>query len=244
MRFKNLLVSGCSFTQDGIGGCPPTVDSAGGCSFIDTGDGNPAQPRSWAGHLAKRLNVNSLVNTAASSHGNILVANSLLDCVNQFLYKPNETLIVVNLSEPWRLDLPCSYDHVDCDHVNIPWNQSLIPYSYLGRNKKIMVQLEKNIGFDQIEHFTSNTVEFLFNFLVNQKIKFYFLTMNDFSQTRLQKVIDKFDSCHVRLIPGKSMIEYCKITDNCVSADNLHPSIDAHEKIADQVYDYIVSNEI
>ena len=68
--------------------------------------------------------------------------------------------------------------------------------------------------------------------------------MNDFSQTRLQKVIDKFDRCHIQLTPGESMIEYCQITDNCVSADNLHPSTNAHEKIADQVYNRIVSNEI
>jgi hypothetical protein len=244
MKFKNLLVSGCSFTQDGIGGCPPTVDSAGGCSFIDNGSGSATQPRSWAGFLARKLKVTSLVNTAASGHGNILVANSILDCINQFLYTPNETLVIVNLSEPWRFDLPCPYDHVDADHANIPWNQSLIACSYLYRSSKTMVQLEKNIGFDQIEYFTSNAIEFLFNFLENQKIKFYFLTMNDFSQTRLQKVIDKFDSRHIHLTPGKSMIEYCQITDNFMASNDLHPSTDAHEKISDQVYDYIVSNEI
>jgi len=244
MRFKNLLVSGCSFTQDGISGCPPTVNSAGGCSFIDNDSGVGTQPRSWAGFLAKKLNVNSLVNTAAGGHGNILVANSVLDCINQFSYTPIETLVIVNLSEPWRFDLPCSYDHVYADHSYINWNQSLIPCSYLGRNEKIMIELEKNIGFESIEYFTSNAVEFLFNFLENQKIKFYFLTMNDFSQTRLQKVIDKFDSRHIQLTPGKSMLEYCQITNSCLSANNFHPSIDAHKKIADQVYNHIVSNEI
>jgi hypothetical protein len=244
MRFKNLLVGGCSFTQDGICGSPPTITSAGGCSFIEDDAYVAAQPNSWAGFLAKKLQVTSMVNTATSNHGNILIANTILECINRFSYNPKETLVVVNLTEPWRFDLPCAYDHPDSDLGYIPWNQDLIPYSYLDRRRKIITQLEKNIDFAQIEYFTSNTVEFLFNFLENKQIPFYFLTMNDCSSTKLQAVIDKFQKHFIKLSPGPSMLEYCQHTNSQISKDDFHPTRSAHEKIADQVYNYIVENEI
>jgi hypothetical protein len=244
MRFKNLLVSGCSFTQDGIGGSPPTNNLPGGCSFIDDDAYVAAQPKSWASFLAKKLKVTSMMNTATSNHGNILIANSILECINRFSYNPEETLVVVGLTEPWRLDLPCSYEHPDADCGYIPWDQTLIPYSYLDRRKKLVIQFEKNIEFTQIEYFTSNAVEFLFNFLENKKIAFYFLIMNNCQQTRLQSVIDKFQNHFIKLSPGSSMLEYCQLTNSQISKDDYHPNFEAHKKIADQVYDYIVKNEI
>jgi hypothetical protein len=244
MKFKNLLVSGCSFTQDGIGGAPPTVELVGGCSFIEDDDYIAAQPKSWAGFLAKKLKVTSMINTAASGHGNILIANSILECINRFHYKPTETLVVINLTEPWRFDLPCLHDHIEADSQHVPWDQLLIPYSYLDRNKKSINQIEKNIEFNQIDHFTSNAVEFLFNFLENQKIHFYFLTMNNFDQTFLKKVINKFNKNFIKLTPGPSMFEYCQLTNGQFSEDDFHPNLEAHKKIADQVYNHIVDNEI
>ena len=244
MKFKNLLVSGCSFTQDGIGGVPPTIEEPGGCSFIEDDAYVAALPRSWAGFLAKKLQVTSMVNTAASSHGNILIANSILECVRRFKYNPTETLIVFNLTDPWRFDLPCAYDHPDVDCKFIPWNQQLISYSYLDRHKKIMNQLEKNIGLEQIEYFTSNAVEFLFNFLAQKQIAFYFLTMNDYRSTVLQPIIDKFQKQFIKLTPGSSMIEYCQLTNSQISKDDRHPNLTAHQMIADQVHSYIVQNEI
>jgi hypothetical protein len=238
-RYKNLLVSGCSFTQDGIGGMPPDQQSIGSCSFIEDVSYTAAQPRSWVGFLARRLGIVSLINTASSSHGNILVANTLLECINQYRYNPNNTLIIFNISDPTRLDLMCSHDHHESDGENIPWNDSLIPYSFMKRKSQIIATLEKSIGFEQIERITSIQIEFLFNFLENKGFDFYFLTMSDYSGTCLESVLNKFNKHFINLTPGSSMIEYCKITNNHMAFDDYHPSVAGHEQIANQIYSAI-----
>ena len=53
MDVRHLVVSGNSFTQDGIGGVPPTVNGEGGCSFGP--EGNRTVPGSWAGYVAQKL---------------------------------------------------------------------------------------------------------------------------------------------------------------------------------------------
>lgn len=242
-RYKNLLVGGCSFSQDGIGGSPPTETQPGGCSFIEDIEYEVASPNSWAGFLAQKLGVTSLVNTAASSHGNILTANSILECINKFQYNCSDTLVVVNITEPTRLDIPCYYDHPDADNEFIPWSQTLIPYSFFKRNSNTIVALEKNMGFDQIEYFTSNAVDLLLNFLENKGFDFYFLTMADFSNSCLQTVLNKFQDRHIKLNPGLNMIDYCKITNNQKSKKDEHPSLVGHKQIADQIYS-VIENDL
>ncbi len=132
LNYKNLISGGCSFTANGIGGCPPTQDSAGGCSFIDDPNFKVLNPRSWSGFLSTLLNVKSFVNVASSSHGIVLTVNSIIELLNRFNYSPENTLIVFNITEPGRLDVPCDFDHPDkCKWI--PWSQDLIPYSYIDR---------------------------------------------------------------------------------------------------------------
>ena len=238
-QYKNLLVSGCSFSSDGVGGTPPAGISDGGCSFIKDTDYASAEPGSWAGFLAQKLKVSSLVNTAASSHGNNLIANSILECLSRFQYNPVDTLVVMNISEPGRLDLPCAYDHPDADTQNIPWDHTLIPYSYLAMNSEIIKNTKKQVGLEQIEQLTSNSVEFLFNFLTNQQIDFFFLTMNNFNDSCLSAVLNKFSNHYVQLIPGPSMYEYCQQTKTYRSKADGHPSNLGHKQIADIVYEQI-----
>jgi hypothetical protein len=238
-KYKNLLVGGCSFSSNGIGGSPPTINSAGGCSYIEDIDYETAHPGSWPGFLAQHLGVTSLVNTATSGHGNNLIANSLLEFINKFYYNSSDTLVVMNISEPGRLDLPCAHDHPDADNQHIPWDSSLISYSYFNRSSNIIKNMEKNIGFDQIEQLTSNSVEFLFTFLESRSIDFYFLTMTDFNNSCLINVLNKFDSHYIRLTPGPSMYEYCQQTKTYISKTDSHPNNLGHKQIADIIYEQI-----
>ena len=237
--YKHLLVSGCSFTSDGIGGLPPSLSSDGGCSFANDPEFIPRHSNSWAGFLALKLNVTSLVNTAAAGHGNILIANSILECLNRFNYSSTDTLVIVNISDPARFDAPCAYDHPEVDNKNIPWDYTLLPYSYMNRNNKIIKDIEKNIGIDQIEYLTTNYVEFLFTLLENRNIDFYFLIMNDFNNSYLTTVFDKFDRHFIKLNPGISMIQFCQQTNSTVSADDYHPNIVGHKQIANILYTHI-----
>lgn len=240
-RYKNLLVSGCSFSANGQSGLPPTATSSGGCSFKEDPDYQVAQPLSWPGFVAQQLMVDSLVNTASCWHGNILIANSILECLNRFQYRSDDTLVLMNISEPSRLDLPCAYDHPEVDYTHIPWNNNLIPYSYFKKNldSKIIPKIEKNVGLEQVEQLTSNYVEFLFNFLENRRIDFYFLTMTNFDDSCLHSVLNKFDSHWIKLTPGPSMYEYCRQTGTCVSDSDYHPNKLAHKQISNIVYNHI-----
>jgi|694.fasta_scaffold00286_72 hypothetical protein len=237
--YKHLLVSGCSFTSDGIGGSPPSLSSDGGCSFAYDTEFIPKHSKSWAGFLAQKLNVKSLVNTAAAGHGNILIANSILECLNRFGYNSTDTLVIVNISDPARFDAPCLYNHPGVDDKNIPWDHTLLPYSYLNRSNKIIKDIEKNIGIEQIEYLTTNYVEFLFTLLENRNIDFYFLTMNDFNNSYLTTVLNKFNRHFIKLNPGPSMIQFCQQTNSTVTVDDYHPNIIGHKQIANILYTHI-----
>jgi len=246
-QYKNLLVSGCSFSQDfwfnGIGGEPPSETSPGDCVYITDPKFSVEMPRSWSGFLAKKLEVTSFVNVAASAHGNILVAHSILECINRFYYTAEDTLVVINLSEPWRLDLFCEYDHPEVDKKYIPWKQSFIPYSYLDANGKITSELRKNIGLEQVGVITSNSIDFLFNFLQNKKIDFYFLLMSDFDNTVLKPVIDRFREHQIELTPGSNMISFGQLTKTYVSESNWHLGVKGASLVADQIYRHIKSKQ-
>jgi len=247
--YKNLLVSGCSFSQDfwlnGIGGEPPDKISPGDCVYITDPKFSVELPRSWPGFLARKLQVTSLVNVAASSHGNMLIAHSILECINKFNYTPEDTLVVINISEPWRLDLPCEYDHPEVDKKYIPWNQSFLPYSYLNTQDEsaTISKLKKNIGFEQIGTVSSNSIDFLFNFLQNKKIDFYFLLMNDFDNTALKPVIERFNKHLIELTPGANMISFGQLTKTYVSESNWHLGIEGSMKVANQIYRHIKSKQ-
>jgi hypothetical protein len=235
-RFKNLLISGCSFTSNGLGGLPPTKQSAGGCSYIEDPSYTVAPPGSWPGFLAQQMKITSLCNTAASSHGNILVANAILECIQRFQYLPSDTLIIFNISEPSRLDLMCAHDHPEADLENVHWGPELIPYTFVKRSSDLIKNLQKQLGFEYVERMTTNQIEFLFNFLDNKGFEFYFLTMTDYKTSCLQNTLDKFESHFISLDPGSTMLDFCKLTNNQISSEDIHPTENGHRLIAQQIY--------
>jgi hypothetical protein len=237
-RYKNLIAGGCSFTSNGIGGVPPTSISEGGCSFIDGGSDYPVwTPGSWAGFLAQKLNVTSLVNVACGGHGNILTANSILEVLNKFNYDPADTLIVFNLTDPARLDIPCDTTSLVRSN-NILWTEDVIDHLYMSRPETI--KLTKTIGIDAVEKFTSNIVELLFNMLEHRKFEFYFLMMNDYTRhPYLGSIIDKYKTRLITIDPGTGMLEFCQLTNNYISKLDQHPNITGHKLIADTVYKHI-----
>lgn len=243
-KYKNLLTSGCSFSAHTIGGVPPTKQSAGGCSYMPDPDYTIAEPESWPGFLARHMNITSLINVASPSHGNILVANTLLTCLQKYCYDPADTLVMFNLSDPHRFDLMCGYDHADADKQYIPWNSELIDYTFIHRESKTIVDIQKYLEWEYIEKTTSNCAELLMNYLQNKKYDFYFMTMNNYSQTCLAPVIDRFKDHFIALDPGPSMNEYCKSTKTRISDIDYHPNLQGHKQIADQVFRLIKTNAI
>lgn len=225
-----------------MGGVPPTNNSQGGCSYIDAGDNLQAEPNTWPGFLARKINVTSLINTACGAHGNILVTNSILEILNKFNYTPKDTLIIFNLSDPARLDLPCEFSGIFADKTNVLWNENIIDYSYLKIPSNNIDKIKMWMGITQVERFTSNAVELLFTLLEYKKFDYYFMMMGNYINHRyLGPIIEKHKDKLISFDPGTSMIDFCQLTNNNVSDSDEHPSLNGHKIIADRIYEHINS---
>ena len=233
---KNLIASGCSFTQDGIGGVPPSEkDPLGGNSFLETADHPSGTPKSWAGMIAKQLQATSFVNLAASGHGNISIANNMLTFLSKFTYDPAETLILFNITDPFRLDIPCDKLHPEHSCYS-GWPEEIIPFKYIiSKESDITRGLTKTIGVDQVEILTSNMLLGMMSFLKQNNFNFKFLLMSDYTtHPTLSPVISNFSSNLIKLDPGVGMHEFSIITNN-LHADGRHPNLEAHRAIANCV---------
>lgn len=231
---QHLVAAGCSFSSDGVGGCPPTIDNPfGGCSFIHDADYPCAEPKSWVGFLAQALNVTSLVNVAAASHGNILVANNIMSLLQRFSYNVANTLIVFNISDPGRLDIPCDYnDREKSKYCN--WGEEVLPFSYLNSNHKHVAQTKKYMGLEQVEQFTTNSLLGLISFLKTQGYQFRFMTMGDYSQhTNLKNVLTQYQEYMVPLTPGGNMKEFVYQLGLTLD-DKFHPDLNGHKILANK----------
>lgn len=84
---KNLVTSGCSFTES-----------------INQG-------KSWASELATLLQVENHVNMAKGAAGNVYICNSIIDCLETKHFDPRHTLVLVMWSGPDRKDVLVSGEY-------------------------------------------------------------------------------------------------------------------------------------
>lgn len=238
MKFDNIIAAGCSFTADGIGGLPPGFDTDGCNSFIDY-DGFPAsKPFTWASHVARDLRPKSFINLAGGGHGNIMLANSVTEIINQYNYDLDRTLVIFNLSEPERLDIMCAWDHPERSGM-VPWDQAIIPHSYIGPLKPSYHNFRKNMGLEQVRRQTSRVVDMFFSWLENNRIQFVFTMMNNYLAVEdmygcISPRLDRLVQCK----DHTGMYEYV-CHHNLNLQDNLHPDHRGHRNIADFVLEKI-----
>lgn len=235
MTIKHIVAGGCSQTADDIGGCPPDIDSDGGCSFVDRGDGTHADPASWVGFIAQHLQVASLVNLAAGSHGNIYIAYTLMDFLSRHHYLPTQTLVLFNVSEPLRLDVPCSKDHHDtCDYISYA---DLLQYSWLKTRSPTHQNLVKNIGLDQIASMSRIALMSLFCFLEQKGYRYLFVGMKDYRDDAYIGDIISTNDNRVDLCPGGGIVEFARSAN--LLEDPWHPNVGGQKLIATQVLERI-----
>jgi hypothetical protein len=230
----HIVSSGCSFTADGIGGLPPSRSHlTGGCSFVH-GD---QIPKSWTGMLAKKMQCNSLVNFASPSHGNILVSMTIIEALTKYpAYRPTNTLVLFNLSDPGRLDIACSHTHTDKSNCT-SWSEEILPFSFLLPQSKLHNLMSKNIGIEQVEIMSQHAVIALLNFLFSKKFNYRFLMMTDYlNHGILASVLKNYQHNLVTLPDSNSIAEYCIANNLTISDNDRHPSQEGHKIIADLVY--------
>lgn len=237
----NIIAAGCSFTQDGICGCPPTDDSEGGNSFLDYPEDNliAAIPKSWAGIVAKKLNAKSFINVAASGHGNLVLSNSILALLEKFPYQSSNTLILFNITDPTRLDIPCSFEHVDRS-MDIPWTSDIIEHSYLSTQSTILKKVKQEIGPDSISYLSTNPLSMLLDLLKYKKYRFAFMTMADYSADKyLSPVLAKHQKNFLPFGDQIGMMEFCVTNKMTISTIDRHPNLKGHESIAEKMIDFL-----
>jgi hypothetical protein len=238
MDFKNLIISGNSFSQDGIGGCPPTPNTAGGCSFCGDENYKATVPKSWSSQVANKLKVTSFINTASSSHGNFLIADTILHLLTTYQYTPKNTLVIFNISMPTRLDVPCEFTNPDISKF-LSWNKSLIPFAYLNRTSRVYQTIEKNIGLDIIPTMSWQKIDFLCNWLENQKYRYLFLTTENYNSEReFRQIMAPRKNLFIELDPGVGLLEWSALTENNTE-NNYHPDEKGRGLISDLVIEKI-----
>lgn len=230
---KHIVAGGCSQTQDGLGGIPPNALTSGGCSFIAHNDYVSAEPQSWVSFVAQKLAVESLVNTAASSHGNQLITNSIIEVLTRFPYDPKTTLVLFNVTWPTRLDVPCDFDHPDRSKF-IPWSKDLIPYTYLATDSKPAKHCYKHIGSEQVEQMNYLALRNLFNFLENNQFNYKFILAKNFSDyPALSSIINSRQQLIKLEQDNVGIVEF--VTARGLNRDIIHPTVAGHEVISNTV---------
>lgn len=238
MKIQNLLMGGNSFTQDGIGGCPPSPASQGGCSFLDQGQTHVAEPRSWASMLAQELAVQSFVNTAAASHGNILIAQSLRWILKQFPYDPAVTMVMFNVSIPMRLDIPCEFDHPDAS-PRVPWQRDLIPHTYLHRESRTHRDIEKQVGLDIVPALGWAELDFLAHYLEHRGFEYCFLlTENYLDDPGFREWVLDRQHRLITLDPGVGLTEFARESGHNTE-NGYHPDAQGRRIVVDRVREFL-----
>ena len=234
MEIQNLLVSGCSFTQDGIGGHPPTAHNTGGNSFIPDISYVANTPRSWASFIAKELAVKSFVNFAASGHGLCLINKTIQDAIKKFHYTPENTLVAFNITSLDRLDIVCDWNNADrCNYI--PWSKDHFDYTYAKPQCDLWKQKFLNIDINDVEQASLDALDDLFTFLENRHFSYVFTMMDDY--THLPQIKSRLSQA-VLLSPGIGMAEFAQ-KEGLLDNDNRHPSVPGHQQISLQVIEKI-----
>jgi len=239
MTYKNIIASGCSFTQDGIGGAPPSGDTPGGNSFVYDVDVGEKTPASWASFIAQKLQPQSFINTAASSHGNMLVCQTIVDLLNKYNYSPDNTLIIFNISNFYRYDVMCDRSNIDSS-AHTPWDEDLLNYNFLDLSSATHKNVTDHISIEHMRQQSVTHLRLLFNFLENQKYNFKFLWMEDYSEDfENDKFLSKYINRLMLLESSNNMIDFCCSKQLTVSDKDFHPNTQGHQIISELVLDQL-----
>lgn len=233
---KNLIVSGCSFTDSGAYGS------------------------SWAEYTANHLGLNC-INLAKSGAGNDYIANSIIDTV--YSYNPEETIVIVMWSGPGRKDLVVSSEYWETLQypykTKTNWDEDKhyvfsggMANSWLDNPdaKKLFYFLYKS---SDPYTFTKNT---LLNFLNLENslvgYKFKFTSFINFWDPNIEsgpsgdyslghfgpklQIYDRIKFNNWFFVDEKrnGFYEFAKKL-NLLSEDDFHPDITAHKKFAEEI---------
>lgn len=208
-KYKNLLVSGCSFTRDW----------------------GPNGLRSWPHFVQQHYNFDTVVNCALSGAGNKHIADSI---VHQLEFEPDltplNTYVIVMWTGADRIDTMCDVKHqTDREHYN--YNDNIISMTTGGSHRKegVLGALYdvKNQDILALETFINITNTY--HYLRSRGYKFKFLTWRNINLPAIdrgfdwQKHIDDPVDCSYMFSDIATVYEYC-LREEHMSEDDYHPT--------------------
>lgn len=240
MKYKNLIVSGCSFTEE-------------------------VKPRmTWASHVKNHFQIENYVNLGRAAAGNFYICNSVIDEIQSKNYKPEETLVLVMWSGPGRIDLRMSYDILSL--LQYPYKQ--VSYE-LDKNyifsagltnswtlypevKKIFQSLYVNHDHYSLARETLMHITNLENFLKVNQMQYRFMSFCNVWDDKNESIsfgcptlghfargtaaLDKINFKNWIFADSQKtcIFEYCE-KFNLLEQDRGHPNREGHKKFAEEV---------
>jgi hypothetical protein len=224
---EHLIVAGCSFT-------------ASWDNFLNS----EHTPKSWPDFLARNIGAASLVNLACHGAGNQLITHTLTYYLETQFWDPTKTKIIFNISGMHRIDMPCDPEHPDAVD-DWPWAQRLklgwltskgdIPQGAL------LIEVNRQQGFRSTSRDNALRVSLLIHYLLAKRIPFWFMLMDNGVLWDMPVWLRQFLEAQPNYIQfgnRPSMHSYCK-HNGWLSADDFHPSVFGHARIADQVAEHL-----
>lgn len=234
--FTGLIVTGCSFS-------------------VGTSDINLAKqcPSTWAHFLLQRnSNFRQFVNLAMSGGGNLASSSNLQIFLEQEDYRPDNNLVLFNITGTDRYDMMCEIGHSDANET-CSWNHVLnidwITTGGFARPKNSFIRdLQKNMGYGSIKKMNYLAIISMIHYLEIQNYRYAFMIMkddcvNDSQRDTTPDWFNNFLGERNNLLikfEGKNMHEFCKEHD-MLSDDNFHPSVEGYRVISEHIEEHLKS---
>lgn len=226
MKYKKILVSGCSFSV--------------GSSSLDEAKQNPS---TWSHYLINNYltDINALMNVALSGGGNTAMVKNLVAAIEtQPVVDPKDTLIIFNITGLQRIDMICPVDHYDVNKNN-SWAQCFgfnwinLPHlSTINTVYKDIIQ--KNSGWNETILENSLELVLLFGYLENKGFDYKFMVMDKTIFERAPDFLKPYLNAALDFDGHKTMHEFCK-ANNLLDKDGFHPSDQGYRTISKYIFD-------
>jgi hypothetical protein len=188
--------------------------------------------------VARGLEVTSLVNVAAGSHGNMVTRQAISHVLQNNAYDPQDTMVLLNITETVRLDAVCDW-YQGNQSKWIPWESDLVPWTYFSRDSMDVLKHVKSMDIDTIQLVSSIFIKHLFEDLTSQGYQFRYLLMKDFKKdTALAPVLAPYQHNQIRFPGRPDMWGFCR-EYGYLDSDGFHPDADGHRVMAQQVLNQI-----
>jgi hypothetical protein len=215
-----------------------------GCSYTAASSNIDETPTSWAGHLARYLEVDDYVNLALPGGGNTSTSFSLTSFLldrNDVFLDADSTMVVFNITDFDRTDMITYPDHYASNKHN-SW-KDILGFNWINdsgftnRKEPYDHLIQKNTGIKQVEKLGVLALELMVFMLHNMNIEYRILLMRDYiheSSPDIARFMDKYDDKIIRLGSSIGMYEFCK-KYSMLSEDGFHPSNKGYYKIYNEI---------